>query len=726
MTLSEEVLERAVEGTEQHKLLALATIQKERWERTARPEQLPPKGDWRVWYIQAGRGAGKSKAGAEWLSEMEALHPPGAWGIIAPTFADGRDTCVEEQLYDILGKRVSLKGWNRSIGELFLRSGSRVYVDGADDGALRIQGKNLRGAWCVAKGELVLTGRGAVPIEKVRLGDLVATRKAWREVTATALTHRDTPVVKITTEVGASLRCTEDHQLWVVGSGWKRARELTVADTLCLWKSWRDLQLGMSGTTNAGIETARATTKTGLASLCTRLFGSATMAIGFLTEWLSTTLTTTDPTTNRPILSSCQGPIILQSTDSWVDRIRWMSADESQRLRRIPGDEESLAFVSAITAARPISRLVREPDSALHRVAMPTLVKSIEPDGPSDVYDLTVDGEHEFFANGLLVKNCDEIGLWNKWDLAWNESLAFAVRIEPAKIVATGTPKMGHGLVRQLVSDETVVKTRMRTADNALNLPAHVIKKLYEENKGTLRGKQELDGEWISALEGDALKRSWWRYYDKQLLRPSRDGRAQIGNGEIKFQWVIVSCDTPLKDKQASDNVAIQVWGADHAMRYLLDAENRQMSYDQAKRAVREKVRWARWNWRCQQRILIENAGYGPDLALELKREIGGVETVKANMIGNKGQRALAAAGDLETGQCFLPGKMSEDSSGPDPSSPALTLSLVDECALFQVDGSHDSHDDQVDAWSQCMNWLRSRQTAPMKTWSSFKSKRRS
>ena len=103
------------------KLKMLSLYQRERWLRTARAEQVAPEGDWRVWYIQAGRGAGKTKAGAEWLSEIEAEHPPGAYAIIAPTFADGRDTCVEEHLLPILGKRVSLKGWNRSIGELFLK-----------------------------------------------------------------------------------------------------------------------------------------------------------------------------------------------------------------------------------------------------------------------------------------------------------------------------------------------------------------------------------------------------------------------------------------------------------------------------------------------------------------------------------------------------------------------------------------------------------------------------
>lgn len=33
-------------------------------------------------------------------------------------------------------------------------------------------------------------------------------------------------------------------------------------------------------------------------------------------------------------------------------------------------------------------------------------VVSVTDAGTSQVYDLTVEGEHEFFANGLLVHNC--------------------------------------------------------------------------------------------------------------------------------------------------------------------------------------------------------------------------------------------------------------------------------------------------------------------------------
>lgn len=36
----------------------------------AHPHQLPPEGDWRSWVICGGRGAGKTRAGAEWVRSM--------------------------------------------------------------------------------------------------------------------------------------------------------------------------------------------------------------------------------------------------------------------------------------------------------------------------------------------------------------------------------------------------------------------------------------------------------------------------------------------------------------------------------------------------------------------------------------------------------------------------------------------------------------------------------
>ena len=42
----------------------------ERFPVWAHDGQLAPGGDWRVWLIMAGRGFGKTRAGAEWVSAL--------------------------------------------------------------------------------------------------------------------------------------------------------------------------------------------------------------------------------------------------------------------------------------------------------------------------------------------------------------------------------------------------------------------------------------------------------------------------------------------------------------------------------------------------------------------------------------------------------------------------------------------------------------------------------
>jgi len=63
------------------------------WRERARPEQQPPSA-WRTWYVRGGRGSGKTWTGSNTLAEM-ALGDVGEYGVVAPTFADMRDKCVE-------------------------------------------------------------------------------------------------------------------------------------------------------------------------------------------------------------------------------------------------------------------------------------------------------------------------------------------------------------------------------------------------------------------------------------------------------------------------------------------------------------------------------------------------------------------------------------------------------------------------------------------------------
>ena len=61
----------------------------------ARPTQRPPAGDWRVWAYVAGRGAGKTRAGASWIQRRVDDGTMKLGCLIAPTAADIRDVMVE-------------------------------------------------------------------------------------------------------------------------------------------------------------------------------------------------------------------------------------------------------------------------------------------------------------------------------------------------------------------------------------------------------------------------------------------------------------------------------------------------------------------------------------------------------------------------------------------------------------------------------------------------------
>lgn len=63
------------------------------WEAWARPDQLPPLGDWNLWLVKAGRGWGKTRTGAEWVRSV--AKPGARIALVGPTAADVRDVMIE-------------------------------------------------------------------------------------------------------------------------------------------------------------------------------------------------------------------------------------------------------------------------------------------------------------------------------------------------------------------------------------------------------------------------------------------------------------------------------------------------------------------------------------------------------------------------------------------------------------------------------------------------------
>lgn len=119
-----------------------------RWIRTARPSQLTPQGNWRVWLILAGRGWGKTRTGAEDIANYALWNSGTRIGVIAPTYADARDVCIEGEsgLLRLL-PQAAVAAWHRSTGDLFLFNGSRIKIFSADQPE-RLRGPQHHRVWC--------------------------------------------------------------------------------------------------------------------------------------------------------------------------------------------------------------------------------------------------------------------------------------------------------------------------------------------------------------------------------------------------------------------------------------------------------------------------------------------------------------------------------------------------------------------------------------------------
>lgn len=90
----------ALEEDERQKELAeLSDLEREEfkyhWRLWARRDQLPPPGDWSGWLICAGRGFGKTRAGAEWVRETAKHEPEARIALVGASLAEVRAVMVE-------------------------------------------------------------------------------------------------------------------------------------------------------------------------------------------------------------------------------------------------------------------------------------------------------------------------------------------------------------------------------------------------------------------------------------------------------------------------------------------------------------------------------------------------------------------------------------------------------------------------------------------------------
>jgi phage terminase large subunit-like protein len=120
----------------------------ERWLAWAHGGQTEPPGDWRIWLIRAGRGFGKTRAGAEWISAVARATPGARLALVGGTIEDVRRVMIEGES-GILAVAHQGEGltWRRDAGELTFHSGAIAHVYSAE-AAEKLRGPEHVAAWC--------------------------------------------------------------------------------------------------------------------------------------------------------------------------------------------------------------------------------------------------------------------------------------------------------------------------------------------------------------------------------------------------------------------------------------------------------------------------------------------------------------------------------------------------------------------------------------------------
>lgn len=123
------------------------------WLCQGREAQQPPMMPWRTWLIMGGRGSGKTRAGAEWVSGMAMGFPPfanqnaGHIALVGETLADVREVMVEGPSGILAVSRLARPRFEATRRRLVWENGAVAsFYSSEDPDSLR--GPQFDAAWC--------------------------------------------------------------------------------------------------------------------------------------------------------------------------------------------------------------------------------------------------------------------------------------------------------------------------------------------------------------------------------------------------------------------------------------------------------------------------------------------------------------------------------------------------------------------------------------------------
>lgn len=324
---------------------------------------------------------------------------------------------------------------------------------------------------CLIAGTLITTKYGDKPIEMVTRGDVVLTRTGWRRVLASSMTAHNAPVYKVTLSNGTQFTGTINHPVWVNGVGWRAIGNLQKGDIVCLKASALNLP-GLSSVViprrlegNAEYISLQAfQTNRKALGVYTKRYGSLILdlfrrAIMFTIKMAMPLIIPSKTWSVFQAGSTCVSTIMNLKVKRFAGRTlrrqllqhlngtdRRKAEDGILSTEKRPGPIVSRCKDNVSTAAgcstvlhdalmtgfaqtnvnqpgagqpelitRPGSALFAEKRSSsastakLKPVQENVAVVCVGYAGQAPVFNINVDGTHEYYANGVLMHNCDAL-----------------------------------------------------------------------------------------------------------------------------------------------------------------------------------------------------------------------------------------------------------------------------------------------------------------------------
>ncbi len=116
------------------------------WKFSARRDQFHPDNDWTTWLILGGRGAGKTRAGAEWIRRAVA-NGARRLALVGETYEDAREVMIDGQSGLLhIGDAPSRPTYEPSRHRLSWPNGAEAHIFSADDPD-GLRGHQFEAAW---------------------------------------------------------------------------------------------------------------------------------------------------------------------------------------------------------------------------------------------------------------------------------------------------------------------------------------------------------------------------------------------------------------------------------------------------------------------------------------------------------------------------------------------------------------------------------------------------